>query len=90
MDSGIMVASEKLQEVMEDEPTLDIYWRREMARRDMVGQLEYARDEGHAEGRIEGIEQNTIEIARKMKEMGETFNKIQIFTGLSPEAIEQL
>jgi predicted transposase/invertase (TIGR01784 family) len=48
----------------------------------MVGAMR----EGIQQGREEGI----LEIARKMKEMGEPIEKIQTITGLSTETIEQM
>jgi predicted transposase/invertase (TIGR01784 family) len=46
--------------------------------------------EGHAEGRMEGMKEGILEIARKMKEMGDSVEKIQTITGLPTETIEQL
>jgi predicted transposase/invertase (TIGR01784 family) len=52
-----------------------------------LAQLKYdAREEGRQEGREEGI----LEIARKMKEIGDPVEKIQTITGLSAENIEQI
>jgi predicted transposase/invertase (TIGR01784 family) len=49
-----------------------------------------ARSEGRAEGLAEGRTETTLEIARKMKTMGEPAEKIQAFTGLPPASIEKL
>ena len=38
----------------------------------------------------EAREEKALEIARKMKELGEPIEKIQIFTGLSTEVIQQI
>ena len=38
----------------------------------------------------EGRAEEKLEIARKMKEMGETVEKIHIFTGLPTESIKQM
>jgi predicted transposase/invertase (TIGR01784 family) len=50
--------------------------------------------EGRIEGRVEdekiGIETGKLEIARKMKEMGDSVERIQTLTGLPMETIEQL
>jgi predicted transposase/invertase (TIGR01784 family) len=43
-------------------------------------------EKGIQKGRAEGI----LEIARKMKEMGDPIEKIQTITGLQKETIEQL
>ena len=42
------------------------------------------------EGKLEGIAQNNLEIARKMKNAGRPSSEITEFTGLSTEAIETL
>jgi len=55
---------------------------RETARHNEASALRYARDEGKAE--------TTLEIARKMKSMGETVEKIHVFTGLPTETIEKM
>ena len=49
-----------------------------------------AKREGRAEGLEQGKEKRTLEIARKMKEMGEPIEKIQTITGLPPETIERM
>jgi predicted transposase YdaD len=47
------------------------------------GQAEYnAREKGHAEEKLE--------IARRMKEMGDSIGRIHTITGLTEEAIEKL
>jgi len=51
---------------------------REMARHNEASALRHARDE------------RTLEIARKMKEMGDSIEKIQTITGLPSEAIKQM
>jgi predicted transposase YdaD len=43
-----------------------------------------------AEGEKAGIETGKLEIARKMKEMGDSFERIRIITGFPTETIEQL
>jgi len=54
-------------------------------------QLRYdAREEGLREGREEGREETSIEIARKMKEMGDSIEKIHIITGLPTDDLEKL
>ena len=82
MDSAIMAANDKLENVMQDEQSRRHYWKREMARRDQRGQLQYARDEGLAEGKLE--------IALNFKKMGLSVAQIAEGTGLSIEVIEKL
>ena len=86
MDEAIMTAEERMVYVTGDDEAIRAYWRRQMALADRVGELRYARDEGMEEGRTE----KTLEIARKMKEMGDSPERIQAVTSLSPEAIEKL
>ena len=52
--------------------------------------LQAARVESHAEGRKKGRAEGILEIARKMKTMGDPVEKIQTITGLSPEEIAKL
>jgi predicted transposase/invertase (TIGR01784 family) len=46
--------------------------------------------EGRAEGLEEGRSEGKLEVARKMKEMGDSVEKIGAVTGLSSETIEEL
>ena len=90
MDSAIMAANEKMNDVLSDDEESENYWKREMARMDERGRLKYAHDEGFSEGREQGIEQGMIEIAQKLKARGHPLEEIAEVTGLSPEAIEKL
>jgi len=56
----------------------------------MVGAKREGRAEGHAEGHAEGRMDEKLEIARKMKEMGDSIEKIQTITGLPPETIKEM
>ena len=59
---------------------------RETARHNEASALRYARDEGKVEGKVE----TTLEIARKMKEMGFFNEQIQTATGLPAESINRM
>ena len=59
---------------------------REKARHDEASALLHARDEAKAEAKTEA----KAEVAQKMKAMGETVEKIHIFTGLTKETIEKM
>jgi predicted transposase/invertase (TIGR01784 family) len=59
---------------------------REMARHNEAAALRHVRDEGMEKG----MEKERLEIARKMKGMGEAVEKIHIFTGLTTETIEKM
>ena len=56
--------------------------------------LSKGREEGLSKGREEGLSkgraETSLEIARKMKEMGDSIEKIQAITGLPPETIERM
>jgi predicted transposase/invertase (TIGR01784 family) len=47
-------------------------------------------EKGMAEGMEKGMEEKALEIAQKMKAMGDSIERIQVITGLSPEIIEHL
>jgi predicted transposase/invertase (TIGR01784 family) len=49
-----------------------------------------ARYEGRAEGQAEGQAEAKLEIARKMKAMGDSAERIHTITGLPPETVEKL
>jgi predicted transposase YdaD len=43
-----------------------------------------------AEGLEKGNAESKLEIARKMKEMGDSVERIHLITGLSPETVQEL
>jgi predicted transposase/invertase (TIGR01784 family) len=51
---------------------------------------EKGRVEGREKGREEGRKKDKLEIAQKMKSLGDSLERIQIITGLPTETIEQL
>jgi len=53
MDSVIQTADERMERVTEDGEAVRAYWRRTMALCDYASSMNYARDEGLAEGRAE-------------------------------------
>jgi flagellar biosynthesis/type III secretory pathway protein FliH len=82
---------------------LQMYYMDKRARKrqiqlDLEEERATGRAEGHAEGRAEGraegetagYERANLEIARKMKAMGDTSEKIQAVTDLSMETIANL
>jgi predicted transposase/invertase (TIGR01784 family) len=94
MDAAIQAANERMVYVTGDKEAIRAYERRQMALSDQTSWLNYARDEGHAEGhakgKAEGRNDEKIEIAIKMKKMGDSVEKIQAITGLPTETIEQV
>ena len=48
------------------------------------------RIEGRAEGLAEGRTEGIVEVARKMKEAGDSIEKIHTITGLSVDEVEKL
>jgi len=53
MDEAIQTADERIAYVTEDEESVRAYWRRQMALSDRTSEINYARDEGIAQGRAE-------------------------------------
>jgi len=82
MDSAIYAANERMVYLTGDKEAMRAYEMRQMALSDYTSSINYALEKGHAEG--------ILEIARKMKEMGDSIEKIQTITGLSTETIIQL
>ena len=59
----------------------------------MLENLRYQRsviETGRTEGRAEGIQQKSIEVARQMKADGMPLVTIQKYTGLSSEQLEEI
>jgi predicted transposase/invertase (TIGR01784 family) len=94
MDAAIQAANERMVYVTGDKEAIRAYEMRQMALSDYTSEMNYARDEartqGLAEGRAEGRAEGILEIARKMKEMGDPIEKIQTITGLPAEIIKQM
>jgi predicted transposase/invertase (TIGR01784 family) len=90
MDSAIQAANERMIYVTGDKEAMRAYEMRQMALSDYTSSINYAREEGFSKGRTEGRAEGILEIARKMKEMGDSIEKIQIVTGLPQETIEQM
>jgi len=82
MDAAIQAANERMVYVTGDKEAIRAYERYQMALSDYTSEMNYARDEARADEKLE--------IARKMKEMGDSIEKIQTITGLPPETIEQM
>ena len=87
------------RKMAQDKNRLDIALRREAIRRQALAEgmeqgraegMEQGRAEGMEQGRTEGMEKSAIEIACKMKKMGDSVEKIQTITGLPAKTIEQL
>ena len=70
MDSAILAANDRQNDVMQDEETLRTYWRCEMARMDLNGQLEYARDEGYGDGMEQGYKEGQMKGIEQGMEQG--------------------
>ena len=82
MEGATAAAYKALEEAMKDEDDYRSYWAQRKAEHDRVSQLNSARREGLAQG--------IGEVARKLKAMGESIERICEITGLSPEAVEKL
>jgi predicted transposase/invertase (TIGR01784 family) len=90
MDSAIMAANERQDFVIQDEAAFRTYWSRRGAEHDRISNLNGARREGEQIGRQTGREEKALEIARKMKEIGDPIEKIHDITGLDMETINGL
>ncbi|KZX10077.1 hypothetical protein MBCUR_19280 [Methanobrevibacter curvatus] len=70
------------------------YEKIEQMKREYLGHLHYAEEEGIEEGIEEGMkigkEEGKIENARKMKEDNLSYEKIRQYTGLSIEKIKKI
>jgi len=77
-----------------DKEAIRAYERRQMALSDYNSAINYARGEGMKKGMKKGMregrQESAFEIARKMKGMGDSIEKIHTITGLSFETIERL
>ena len=82
MDSAIMAANERQYFVIQDEEARRAYWSVRKAEHDRISNLNGERREGR--------EEKAIEIARKMKEMGDPIERIHTITGLPTETIERM
>jgi len=57
---------------------------------DRASDIYNARLEGKEEGKAEGIAEKSLDIARKMKAMGDSIEKIHTITGIPAETIEKM
>ena len=90
MDSAIDAAIKKLDFVTRDKEFLRYYHMRQMALSDYNSEMEYAREEGLAEGMEKGREEGMEKAARNLKALGVSTEIIVKSTGLSPEEIAKL
>jgi len=97
-DEGIAAADRVFRRICNGEvqpvrlPTLqksELNYQRRMVEAKRGGHAESLR-KGRAEGMKEGKAEEKLEIARKMKEMGDSVEKIQAITGLPKETLEQI
>jgi len=90
MDSAIQAANERMVYVTGDKEAIRAYEMRQMALSDYTSAINYARSTGMTKGRQKGRTEEKLEIARKMKEIGDSIEKIHTITGLSIKTIEQM
>ena len=86
MDPAIRAVFDKYYEAVQDREAYREYLGEMMYEMDKRGQLKFAREEGLAEGMMQGRE----EIIRKMKSHGQSLTEIAEITGFSPEFIQNL
>jgi predicted transposase/invertase (TIGR01784 family) len=89
-EEGIMRAEKAVKGISRDY----LKFAREMAimknSMDLAQEREDSHEEGRREGHAEGRTEKTLEIARKMKGMGDSAERVHAITGLPTETIEQL
>ncbi|MCL2086905.1 MAG: hypothetical protein FWH05_04840, partial [Oscillospiraceae bacterium] len=78
------------RELSADEKARDLYERREKARRDHNMFVRGAKQEGIIEGRREGRNERSFEIATRLLERGRPIEEIMEDTGLTHKEIERL
>jgi predicted transposase/invertase (TIGR01784 family) len=82
-EEGIAMASEVLMTISRDEEERFRLLSEEKYILDTQSALAYERQEGHAEG----VAENKLAIARKMKQAGRPFTEIAEFTGLTEDEV---
>jgi predicted transposase/invertase (TIGR01784 family) len=90
MDTVIQKAQNKIDIIREDPELLHSYEMYELQLMDERSRLEGALREGMREGMREGEMKKTVEIAKNLKRLGDTYERIAESTGLSIEAIKGL
>jgi predicted transposase/invertase (TIGR01784 family) len=90
MDRAIQRAQDRAAYVANDKDALHEYQMREMALSDWTSGVNHARRKGIQEGKKAGRREESQEIAKRLKNMGESIDKIAKVTGLSPDEIIRL
>jgi predicted transposase/invertase (TIGR01784 family) len=80
----------KLQVMSDDEATRILYQARLKAQRDEYARIQGARQDGLDEGERKGKLEGKLEIARNLKAVGDSFDKIARVTGLDIETLKRL
>jgi predicted transposase/invertase (TIGR01784 family) len=92
--SAIQAANDRMVYLSGDENAIRLYEMRFKAACDMTSMRNGALREGEAKGlkkgHAEGHAEEKLEIARKMKSMGDSVERIHTITDLAPETIEKL
>jgi predicted transposase/invertase (TIGR01784 family) len=89
-EEGIAMAVDTLVNITQDEIEYARMSNLIKSKLDYQSDMAWAKREGREEGLAEGRTEIALEIARKMKEMGDPVEKIQAITGLPPETIKQV
>jgi predicted transposase/invertase (TIGR01784 family) len=97
-DESYMAAIRKVEDLSTDPNFIGYYDIEEARKQDLedmkntgirIG-MEQGREQGREEGRKEGIEQNKLEIAKKMLDENMSLPLVSKMTGLTIEAIEKI
>jgi predicted transposase/invertase (TIGR01784 family) len=89
-EEGIAMASRVLMTISRDEVERARLISEEKYILDTQSKVVHAKRQGEARGLAKGRTEEKLEIARKMKEMGDSVERIHSITGLSPETIKKL
>jgi predicted transposase/invertase (TIGR01784 family) len=90
MNSAIQAANDRMIYLSGDEDAIRAYEVRFKAECDRTSAHNYALRKGEEKGLAKGMEKEKLEIARKMKAMGDSIERIQAITDLTPETIQKL
>jgi predicted transposase/invertase (TIGR01784 family) len=89
-NAGVREAVDTLYEISADERVRAEYEMRQKAWRDRMSQIDGYYHDGLEEGRKEGEQSKTLEIARNLKSLGTAIDQIARATGLSCDVIAKL
>ena len=90
LEEKINKAFKTLLKVSADDEVREIYRLRELTERNRVSEQTVAREQGRAEGLVEGEKKAKLESAKRFLSMGLSIEQVASGTGLSIEEVEKL